>query len=198
MCRKVARLGTVGDGGTVTRGSLACCALVLACAGCSEAVDRRPQPRQATRSTLFGAPELVPTREGERIRRELATAAEIRQTLAGFLPWRIHHVQVRLSHEGVRGRVSVVLQVNPDAAEVEPYVDQIQRIVAGIVPETGWRAEQTTVVVGASERDIPGPREPFRPRDILLVLSIFGFGASFGVVVDRSLLRRQRSENHIH
>lgn len=167
-------------------------AVTLVLSGCSEPAVRRPQTREVTRATLFGDPQLVPTREGERVRRELATAAEIRETLAGALPWAVDHVQVRLTAGEVPGRVSVILQTT-EAASYQPdaeVVSQIRRLVAGIVPESDWRPEQTSVVVGAapSKQDQEDTRGA---RVFFLALSLIGLGASGGVVIDRTLVRQR-------
>jgi len=170
--------------------------IATACAlGCGETEDRRPSTTGQTtsRAKLFGAPELVPTREGEAIRRELATSAEIRDTLAGVLVWEIEHVQVRLpTRAGPPGHVTVVLKAGGEPSELsDSEIAQTRKIVAGVVPVAGWTADQTDVVLAPSV-DVERPPPADTPRDVLLALCLIGFGASFGIVIDRSRRRGTR------
>ncbi|MGB1013886.1 MAG: hypothetical protein ACPG4T_07120 [Nannocystaceae bacterium] len=260
---------------TAAAGVAACCALA-----CGDVKDRRPSKQHTTsRAKLFGAPELVPTREGEAIRRELATSAEIRETLEGVLAREIEHVQVRLPKRGgPPGHVTVVLkgagqadeagqvgqgaagpsgeagvagpsvgqaagpsdeagqvgqsgqagpsggagqvgqaagpsdeagqegqsgQAGPSGGALQAgqtaglsafEIAQTRAIVAGIVPVSGWTDAQTKVVLAQSmevQTQSPSPKDT--PRDVLLALTLIGFGASLGIVVDRSRRRPRPS-----
>ncbi|MGB1277516.1 MAG: hypothetical protein ACPG77_17365 [Nannocystaceae bacterium] len=232
---------------TAVAGVAACCALA-----CGDVKDRRPSKQHTTsRAKLFGAPELVPTREGEAIRRELATSAEIRETLEGVLAREIEHVQVRLPKRGgPPGHVTVVLkgagqadeagqvgqgaagpsgeagvagpsvgqaagpsdeagqegqsgQAGPSGGALQAgqtaglsafEIAQTRAIVAGIVPVSGWTDAQTKVVLAQSvevQTQSPSPKDT--PRDVLLALTLIGFGASLGIVVDRSRRRPRPS-----
>ena len=66
--------------------------------GCPSPQPRpRPEPeRAADKAALFGDPALVPTRDGERARREIASAEELRKAL-------------ELLHAVERARVSIEL-----------------------------------------------------------------------------------------
>jgi hypothetical protein len=155
--------------------------------GCGEpASPRRPVPaRGATdKAALFGDPSLVPTREGERARREVALAQEIEQAL-GVLP------------SVTRARVDVELPERPADADA--------RVLAVVAGEPGadaaalterTRAVARTVMGPAAaievvSEPIPAPAPPAVPMRWPLLLGVLGLGFFGGTLLERiRVLRR--------
>jgi hypothetical protein len=55
--------------------------LSIGCVGCEPPARPRQDQRRTDKRSLFGDASLVPTREGERVRRELALAGELTTSL---------------------------------------------------------------------------------------------------------------------
>ena len=111
--------------------------LVLAC---GEAETERQPPRRPVpdKDALFGDPGLVPTREGERARREIALAGEIHNAIVVLPEVARARVDVELGDgEDEPTRVVVAAELRGDAG-LEPAfreaVGRVVRAIAGPVP----------------------------------------------------------------
>lgn len=152
-------------------------------AACSAPADGPPQRRRSApdKARLYGDPVLVPSRDGEAARRELALAGEITASLAAGETLDELHVDVELDRDGparvvVGGRWRAGV-----AADRVP----IAEIVAAIV------GDEHTLVLAIAE--LPAP-EPMRgPIPLGLVLAAVGLGASLGITLDRAARRRRRA-----
>jgi len=101
---------------------------VLACA-CG-AAPSPTAPRAADKASLFGDPTLVPTRDGEAARRELAESGEITQAIRAT-DW-IDDARVDVEREDGRARVLVVGRRTAIApADLDAQVHTIARAVCG-------------------------------------------------------------------
>lgn len=163
-------------------------ALLLA-VGCEARPRARPRAPAAAadKAALFGDPSLVPTREGERARREVALAQEIERALAVLPAVLGARANVELPSPGIAGppRVLAVVLAAPDADA--PAVTAQARAIAHAV--VGPAAVLEVVVepspaVAAS----PTPRTPWP-----LLLGMLGLGLCIGTLVERARrLRRAR------
>ncbi|PRQ07110.1 hypothetical protein [Enhygromyxa salina] len=155
-------------------------AITLANVGCQAPARPIPEQRRADKRTLFADASLVPTREGERIRRELALAGEVTTALE-LLDFSPVHVDLELRAE--HGSAVVVAQPPADAdiAELEAEITQL---TAAIVPEL--EVSQIHVWLRPSA-ELPAPK---RDRTWALSLVCLGLGLSLGVTLERARLRR--------
>jgi hypothetical protein len=160
-------------------------------AACGDPAPRRerPDPRP-DKAGLFADPGLVPTREGERARRELARAAEIERALQ-VLPQVAHaRVTVELAEDRPRG-ILVVVEAHDgvDAAELTSTARVMVDAVLG--PGTGSDAE---IIVASQPTPQEAPRRDTTPAWPLLV-AILGLGVSLGITYERArqVLRRLRA-----
>jgi hypothetical protein len=161
---------------------IALAVVVLVCAGCPApqrpAVPRRTVDKQA----LYGDAGLVPTREGERVRRELALAGEL-QAASEQLGLTDVHVDVELNDPP---GVIVIAQIDPaaDAESLEATTTAFARV---IVPDA------TTVHVELRQLE-PGGERPAPPDgrwSWAIALACLGLGLSLGVTVERLRTRRR-------
>jgi len=152
--------------------------MLAAIVGCSERPASRPSPPPPDKARLFGDPLLVPSRDGEAARRELAAAGEITATLAAADLVADVHVDVEEA-----GRVVVGGKLASDADEPETRA-RVAAIVDGVLgPDP---ARKLVVELGRT------PSTPVRERPALpIVLAAMGFGASAGIAIDRALRRRR-------
>jgi type III secretory pathway lipoprotein EscJ len=155
--------------------------LVLACG--APAPDRRPAGRSAPdKEAMFGDAGLVPTREGERARTEVALAGEIHNALAVLPEVARVRIDVELgdAEEEPTG-VVVAAELRGDASVEAVFRDaagKIVRAIAGPVPD------ETLVVLTSStpaDGDTPAPALP-----LLLALALLGLGVSMGVTGERA------------
>jgi hypothetical protein len=162
--------------------------------GCGTPASPRPGPARGAsdKAALFGDPSLVPTRQGERARREVALAQEIEQALA-VLP------------SVDRARVDVELARPVGSSEPPP---RVLAVVAGRpesdATELALRARSIVQAVmgpGAVVEVVmePSPTAPplaERTRWPLL-LGILGLGFFIGVLLERIRgLRRPGAARH--
>lgn len=158
--------------------------VVLVCAGCP-APQRPTVPRRTVdKQALYGDAGLVPTREGERVRRELALAGEL-QAAIEQLGLAAVHVDVELNEPP---GVIVIARVDPeaDAASLEATITRFAQV---IVPDA------ITVHVELRQLELDGER-PAPPdggggRPWAIALACLGLGLSLGVTVERLLARRR-------
>lgn len=152
---------------------------VLAAPACA-AGEREPRPEPLPdKAALFGDPGLVPTRAGERARRELALAGELRASLSA-LGFRELHVSVTLEPRprvGVSGRLPQDLADEGRAVEAK-IVTLARSLIADLEPADVhlWLREP--------------PRQPEAPPRRLpllgLGLALLALGISLGVSIERA------------
>jgi hypothetical protein len=157
-------------------------ALGIACAPDAPA---RPEPTRSTdKHALYGDAVLVPTREGERVRREVALAGQIEAALKVALDTPRVAADVELG-EG-RPRVAVAVRLAaPDPAPdaTRAAVDALARsIVADAAVHVLLRAPDPTA---------PPQPSPSRPS-AWLSLALLGLGVSLGIAAERMRLRTAR------
>jgi hypothetical protein len=154
----------------------------MACAEPPDPRSLRESPAAASdKRSLYGDPRLVPTREGERIRREIATASEIEQALRIALP--IEALRVVVDGKDESRRAAVFLRVPPqiEADEARARADAVVTAIAGAT------IDRSIAVVVSPD----APPRPARELGVALALALLGLGASMGVTADR-LRRRVR------
>lgn len=140
-----------------------------------------PPPSRAARvsdkASLFADPTLVPTRDGEAARRELAESGEITQAIRAT-SW-IEDVHVDVERATDEARVLVTGQRTATSpADLDTQLHAIARAVCGA---------ETELVLALA--DAPPP-SPSRRLDLPLGLALVGLGASLAVLADRSWRRR--------
>lgn len=160
--------------------------LLVAPAGCeAPAAPPRVGPARnvADKAALFGDASLVPTREGERARREVALAQEIELALTVLPSVARARVDVELPDRTATAdpRVLAVVQdaAGADGNALPAHVRAIAHAVVG-------PAAAVEVVVEQS----PAPPPPPEPLRWPLVLAVLGLGFFGGMLVER--IRRMR------
>jgi hypothetical protein len=156
--------------------------VLLVCAGCP-APQRPAAPRRTVdKQALYGDAGLVPTREGERVRRELALAGELHEALEQLGLTGVH-VDVELNEPP---GVLVIARADheADAASLESTITSFARV---IVPD----ATTVHVELRRLEGDGEHPAPPDRERPWTIALACLGLGLSLGVTVERLLARRR-------
>ncbi|HVH99570.1 MAG TPA: hypothetical protein VM869_12705 [Enhygromyxa sp.] len=151
---------------------------MLACA-CEARSSSRPRAAQLDKQAVFGSASLVPTREGERARRELAIAGELEQALAQ-LELGPAHVDVELREPAT---VIVIARVQDDQdtqslARAEATVAQLAH---AMVPELDPANLHLWLQPGHEQPAAPEPSS----RTWLLMLACLGLGLSFGIAGER-------------
>lgn len=161
---------------------LAVALLALICVGCP--TPERPEfPRRAVdKQSLYGDAGLVPTREGERVRRELALAGELRHALEQLGLTSVH-VDIELRDPA---GVIVVGRASPDAEprQLEAAIVDFARV---LVPDASAVEVQLLAPTLASESPAPAPADG---RQWTIALACLGLGLSLGVSFERLLARR--------
>lgn len=176
---------------TARRIAVAAPLLLLAPGGC-EGSRPRPTPAPATaadKAALFGDPSLVPTREGERARRELALAQEIEQAIDMLPSVARARVDVELS-DGERAEPPRVLAVvlGQPGAELDALAARVRKIAHAV---TGPGAAVEVVASPSPDPTSPPPERPWWP----LLLGVLGLGWCGGTLVERARrLRRARAD----
>lgn len=159
-----------------------CACLIAACAAQLLACDTEPRraapARVANSQSLYGDPALVPTPEGERARRELALAGDLR----ALLPLDDARVVIRLP-EDAPARVLVEATAAPETS-TDALRSDIQRATASIVDPD---AQLELLLHPARETPTRRPA-----TDPLLWLALVAFGLSAGVAIDRRRRARDR------
>jgi hypothetical protein len=157
-------------------------ALLWVALGCDAPPPRvGPARSGADKAALFGDPSLVPTREGERAREEVALAHEIEQALMVLPSVAQARVDVELPDRAAAEdpRVLVVVEGAPAADGLPVRARAIAHAVTG-------PAAAVEVVVEPS----PAPPPPPQPMAWPLVLAVLGLGFFGGMLVER--IRRLR------
>lgn len=152
---------------------------LTACAG-NELEEDDPSPRAAgtvDKRSLYGDPALMPTREGERRRTELALAGAIDRAL-DVLDVDDRTVNVELDPRTRDPlRVLVVGQVRADAPPDRG--EQVAEIVASVVGPLP--APGPTITLARAQ----DPGAPQRALPWLVAVAFLGLGFNAGVVFDR-------------
>jgi hypothetical protein len=150
--------------------------LAIALIGACEA---EPRPRTADGPTgkleLFGDPSLVPTREGERIRRELAIAGELEQALLE-LGLATAHVDVELREP------AAVVVIARAGSEPGPTQTEIANLVHALV-----ELEPTNLQLHVlpAKLEPPVPERRFDGWTVALLLTALGLGGCLGILGER-------------
>jgi hypothetical protein len=153
--------------------------LAYAALGCGEASTTQPSPRIAPdKAELFGDPTLVPTRDGEAARRELAAAGELAAVLRAS-GW-IDEVHVDVEHGAI---TRVVVGGRRSAAAPTELAPAVQAVAQGVL------GDELELVLAIAEPVASEP--PLRGRELPLLLAALGLGASVALVLDRTLRRRR-------
>ncbi len=137
------------------------------------------QRSRADKRSLFGDPTLVPTREGERMRREIAYAGELEATIAALPSVAQARVNVRSAADNAP-HITVVAHTHHrlDASTLAKLKGTINGLGVSIVPRA---TPQNFVIALATPVLVPhGPRLAWP-----LALALLGLGVSLGVAAER-------------
>ena len=159
-------------------------ALALACApACTEPASSGPARVVVShdKRALFGDPKLVPTREGERLRREIALAGEIEQALR--LAPELEDQRVVVQTDAGTTRIAVFLRISSSVSEAE-VLERTDAVVTAIAGASTDRS----ITLAVSPHEEPAPS---RRLDLALAVALLGLGASMGMTADR-MIRRLR------
>jgi hypothetical protein len=159
-----------------------CALMALALTACGQPPNTVRAPARADKARIFGDASLVPTREGERIRREIALAGEIEALIEPLPEVTTAGSSVDLRPPTARVLVSVL---TPEVTEDETrQLEHYAREVAAAV--VGREAE-----ISVALRSGPAPEPARSPAfPVLLALALVGMGSSAGIAFER--LRRRR------
>jgi hypothetical protein len=164
----------------LARGTRTLVAVALVSLAACEAPRRpAPSPTPLGKREVYGDAGLMPTRAGERARRELALAGELERALA-LLGVDAAQVEVSLA-----APVRVTIVARTDAADDE-LEHELRALAGAMVP--GVEPEQVSVWLRRTPRPTPPPAAP---RPWFLMLACLGLGLSVGVGVERARTRRR-------
>ncbi|RMG94621.1 MAG: hypothetical protein D6705_15650 [Deltaproteobacteria bacterium] len=170
--------------------------LLLWVGACGASRDEARQPRPAAvrgtdKARGFASPLLLPSRASERIRQEVARAAEI-EALARKLP-AVEEVRADVELPDRCGRPASITVVAIGSADLEA---DVARIARGVVPE----APPDGIVVRFTVRDSAPPSAPTAPPVLPVVAVSLALGASLGVFLERLRIvaRHRRRLRRLH
>ena len=155
----------------------------------AKAVVDSPGAAAPDKARLFGDPTLVPTREGERARLELAAAGEIAAAIVATDRLRGIHVDVEFEADGAH--VVVAGRRAQPGDDAEPAIAAIaQAVLAAHAP-----VHLTFAIAEPSSTPAPDATDtaPPRGRTAALAVAAMGLGASLAVFLDRLWWRRRRT-----
>ena len=157
--------------------------------GCTEPSEQpRRGPRRAAsdKAALYGDAALLPTREGERARAEVAVAEELRQSLEAL--HEVERAQVTVSMHGGRPRTAAVVVRARAGTDTDALRARGERLAHGVL---GPDPVPLEFEVSAPSQ---GPDAPPDPTSPLLLLAVLGLGISLGLTFDRAVAvaRRRR------
>ncbi len=142
-----------------------------------------------SKEALFGDPSLVPTREGERARVEIALARTIEEHLAEDP--QLAAVRAHVTAPAA-GPAQVLISFRGPEAGAKAQEERARRIALGIL---GDRPAQVTIdrveLPPGAQEHAPAQERPL--LNLALVLALLALGASAGVSLDRLRRRRSRS-----
>lgn len=165
------------DGFVIVRRAALVATVLLGLASCDRPAP--PRARVPDKAALYGDAGLIPTREGEAARRELAMSAELAKVI-GASGWTSDvHVDVEIGD----ATTSVIVGGLRNRSAPE---DVEQRIAAAARAIAGDSASVTLVLGEAVTSDPP------RAIDVPLLLAVLGLGASASLMIDRAWRRRRR------
>lgn len=158
--------------------------------GCGLA-DPSPAPpverARPDKASLYGDASLLPTRAGERARRELALAGELAAALE-LLEMRPAQIDVRLD----AGPSVVVIATSADPeADASTQREAIVELSRALVPDLD-AADVHLWLRPAPETPAPAPERPDAPP-WALALACLGLGLSLGVTLERLRVRSRRA-----
>lgn len=153
---------------------------LLSLAACGDASSpATPSPRRgADKEAAFGDPTLLPTREGERARLEVAWAREIEQAIAMLPEITGARVDVERPRRGEDrpARVLAVVEAEAESESLRPSVETIAQTIVG-----------PTAVVEIVVAVAPEPTPPSSPGwSWPLLLGLLGLGLSAGIAIERA------------
>jgi len=143
---------------------------------------RRPS-KTRMKEALFGDPALVPTREGEQARRELALAGSIEEHLAGDP--NVGAVRVDVSAKPDR-TPQVIISLHASGSP-QALTERSQRVSRAILADP--EATVTVDIVGDSALAQGSDAQPRPLLTLALVLALLALGASAGITLDRTRRR---------
>lgn len=160
--------------------TLATLPLWLGCGSAEPARSRVPIRGASDKAALFGDASLVPTRAGERARREVALAQEIEQAL-GVLPSVAQaRVDVELPERPADASPRVLAVVSGDPGADATALATRARTIAHAV-----MGPAAAVEVVAEPVATPAPAPPIVPLRWPLLLGVLGLGFFGGVLLER-------------
>ena len=156
------------------------CVLLLLPA-CAEPT-RTPTLPRPDKARLYGDPGLVPTREGERIRRELALAGELGRIIEQRDEVLDTQIDVELGAEPPRVLIGIGLAQPPEDSRLEHYASEAAAAIIGPGAETTvlWHLAPAEPPRGPGQLPIP------------LALAVLGLGLSAGIALERLRSRKRR------
>ncbi len=174
----------------------------LAVPGCTSGRSEAQRPpavaglhsETGAKQRLYGDPALVPTREGERARRELALEGEIDESLASLGLLERTHVSVILDPMGAAAPSAVVVaRVTEQAPRATEAVQKITAAILG--PRRSLELQLIPHPAPSSPEEAKAPATDPK-RSLALALAILGLGVSLGVLGERlrPRLRAQAAE----
>lgn len=153
--------------------------LVGSCASDPDATAPPLRSAAADKNRLFGDPGLVPTREGERARTELARAGEIERAIRILPGVEDVGVDVELGADATLQSAVVVIRTSSDTAERNQ--EAAQRIVRGVLGPEGLAATEIVVKSPPAPETLGPTGVPTLP----LALALLGLGVSAGITLER-------------
>jgi hypothetical protein len=153
--------------------------------GCAEPPRPHAPERSADKARVFGDAGLVPTREGERARRELALAGQIQRSLETVSDVESASVDVELAAPPPRVLVTLSARGEDEGRRprLEHYANEAATAVVGA-------SAQITVLIDAAPA--PEPERGGAPP-LPLALALVGLGLSAGIAAERY---RNRGKTH--
>lgn len=158
-------------------------------AACASEPRSSPQPRAGRlhdKAELYGDPGLVPSREGERARREIASANEIKAAIV--LLHEVEAVRVNVEQDGEDARALLVIRLRSQRAQAST-VSAAERIAKHVLGPGTTATVQIEISAPGLATASPATPQPRRRPWVPLVIALVGLGFSLGVTFDR--LRRQ-------
>lgn len=162
--------------------ALATLPLVPGCGASEPARSRVPDRAAADKAALFADASLVPTRQGERARREVALAQEIEQAL-GVLPSVARaRVDVELPERPTDASPRVLAVISGDVGADAAALTTRARTIAHAVMGPAAAVEVVAEPIPAAN---PEPDPPAVPLRWPLLLAVLGLGFFGGMLLER-------------
>lgn len=159
--------------------------------GAEPAQRRQPTRKASDKAALYGDASLLPTRAGERARKEVALAEEIRVAVETLHAVEGARVTVATDERGTPRSAAVVIRarMNPDPEALTTSATRISRAALGaadLVVEVQVSAPRS----GEASAEAPDEEAP----STLLLFGVLGLGVSLGLTFDRAarIVRRRR------